>query len=88
MNIMLLTIMAFYAIISDPKIGGTNMTLLTTIANIGNIWSSSAALWLIDFLTLKQCSVDTTNKCSSQKDQNVRQLNKFKIFIIKLSIYI
>lgn len=72
MNIMLLTIMAFYAIISDPKIGGTNMTLLTTIANIGNIWSSSAALWLIDFFTLKQCSMDPTNKCSSQKDQNVR----------------
>ncbi|VVC38254.1 Hypothetical protein CINCED_3A007861 [Cinara cedri] len=71
MGIMMLTIMAFYAIISDPKIGGTNMTLLTTIANIGNIWSSSAALWLIDYVTFKQCSVDSTNKCLSQKNQNV-----------------
>lgn len=66
--------MEFYAIISDPKFGGTNMTLLTTIANIGNIWSSSISLWLIDFLTYKRCSGNSTNNCLLPIDHNVRLL--------------
>lgn len=65
---------AFYAIISDPKIGGTNMTLLTTISNIGTLFANSASLWLIDYLTFKQCSNDHTNSCSSESNQKVRHL--------------
>jgi PAT family acetyl-CoA transporter-like MFS transporter 1 len=30
--------MAFFAKISDPAIGGTYMTLLNTIANLGSKW--------------------------------------------------
>lgn len=64
-------VMAFYASISDPKIGGTNMTLLSTIGNIGSVWSKTAALWLIDVLTLKNCSYNVTNSYSLKNDQNV-----------------
>lgn len=32
---MYVSIMAFFAQISDPKIGGTYMTLLNTFANLG-----------------------------------------------------
>lgn len=72
---MMLTAMAFYATISDPKIGGTNMTLLTTIGNIGIVWSTSGALWLINFFTFKQCSNDQSNQCSSIKYQDVSQFS-------------
>jgi len=70
---MTLTAMTFYASISDPKIGGTNMTLLTTISNLGNVWSKTGALWLIEFLTLKRCSNDPRKLCSTSNNQKVRQ---------------
>jgi len=69
--IMMLMAMSFYASISDPKIGGTNMTLLATIGNIGMVWSKSGALWLIDILTFKQCSNIHSNSCSTEYDRHV-----------------
>lgn len=68
---MLLTAVSFYASISDPKIGGTNMTLLTTISNLGSSFSKTGALWLIEYATFKQCSTDHTNTCSSTNQKNV-----------------
>lgn len=83
----MVTVMGFYANISDPKIGGTNMTLLTTIGNIGLVWSNSGALWLIDFLTFKRCSkVDDALQCSSKTCQNVKNLFKLMNLIIYLFI--
>lgn len=70
---MMLTSMAFYASISDPKIGGTNMTLLTTISNLGAAGSKTAALWLLEFLTFKKCSNNYTNSCSTKLNQDVRK---------------
>lgn len=70
---MTLMAMSFYASISDPKIGGTNMTLLTTISNIGIALSKSGALWLIEVLTFKQCSNNYGNACASKEDQEVRK---------------
>lgn len=67
----MLLAMSFYASISDPKIGGTNMTLLSTIGNIGMVASNTGALWLIEFLTFKQCSNDRTNLCSNKIQTNV-----------------
>ncbi|KAL4098375.1 hypothetical protein QTP88_023000 [Uroleucon formosanum] len=68
-SIMTLTSMTFYASISDPKIGGTNMTLLTTISNLGNVWSKTGALWLIEFLTFKRCSNEPRKLCSTSNNQ-------------------
>lgn len=69
---MMLSSMAFYASISDPKIGGTNMTLLTTISNLGAVASKTGALWLLEFLTYKRCSNDHANLCLSTGYMNVR----------------
>lgn len=48
--------MAFHAKISDPAIGGTYMTLLNTVTNLGGNWPSTLALWLVDKLTWKSCN--------------------------------
>ena len=45
--------MAFFAKVSDPAIGGTYMTFLNTLANIGNLWPTSFSLWFVDQITKK-----------------------------------
>ena len=49
-NLMFVSQMAFFAKVSDPAFGGTYMTLLNTIANLGGMWPPSAALYFIDVL--------------------------------------
>lgn len=49
-------LMAFHAAVSDPTIGGTYMTLLNTIANLGGNWPTTTSLWLVDKLTVQNCS--------------------------------
>lgn len=48
----------FFTQISDKKIGGTYMTLVNTISNIGVNYPATLALYLIDLLSYKQCSFD------------------------------
>jgi len=62
---MFVSIMSFFAQISDPSVGGTYMTLLNTICNLGGNWPSTVALWLVDPLTTKICDNDSANDCSS-----------------------
>lgn len=50
------SLMAFHAAVSDPSIGGTYMTLLNTITNLGGNWPSTTSLWLVDKLTFQNCS--------------------------------
>lgn len=53
---MFVALMAFHAAVSDPSIGGTYMTLLNTIANLGGNWPSTTSLWLVDKLTIESCT--------------------------------
>merc|ERR1719291_1015543 len=62
---MFVSVMAFFARVSDPAVGGTYMTLLNTLTNLGGNWPSTLALWLVDPLTSKQCSAATDNSCAS-----------------------
>ncbi|XP_017766553.1 PREDICTED: acetyl-coenzyme A transporter 1 isoform X2 [Eufriesea mexicana] len=62
---MFVASMAFFAKISDPAVGGTYMTLLNTLSNLGGNWPATAALWFVDSLTLRQCSTDPSNDCST-----------------------
>ncbi|KAJ7324655.1 hypothetical protein JRQ81_017675 [Phrynocephalus forsythii] len=48
---MYVAVMAFNAKVSDPLIGGTYMTLLNTVSNLGGNWPATVALWLVDPLT-------------------------------------
>lgn len=54
-NVMFVAQMSFFARVSDPSIGGTYMTLLNTIANLGSKWPISVSLGLLDDLTLREC---------------------------------
>lgn len=47
--------MAFFAQISDPKMGGTYMTLLNTVNNFGGNWPATLVLSIVDRLTWKEC---------------------------------
>ena len=49
-NLMFVSQMAFFARVSDPTFGGTYMTLLNTIANLGGKWPPSLALYAVDAL--------------------------------------
>merc|ERR1712227_983204 len=72
---MFVSIMAFFAKVSDPAVGGTYMTLLNALTNLGGNWPSTLALWMVDPLTIKQCTPgqNTTmeiggNTCSNTEE--------------------
>jgi len=50
--------MAFAARVSDPAVGGTYMTFINTLSNLGNLWPKSFSLWFVDQITWKQCTSD------------------------------
>ena len=50
-SVMFVSQMAFFAKVADARIGGTYMTLLNTLANLGAKWPTSLILWLIDVTT-------------------------------------
>lgn len=68
---MFVASMAFFAKISDPAVGGTYMTLLNTLSNLGANWPATAALWFVDPLTYRQCSTDPSNDCSTISEREV-----------------
>lgn len=69
---MYVAIMAFNAKVSDPLIGGTYMTLLNTVSNLGGNWPSTVALWLVDPLTVKECVGAQGHTCATAAATEVR----------------
>ncbi|KAJ8410735.1 hypothetical protein AAFF_G00186920 [Aldrovandia affinis] len=65
---MYVATMAFHAKVSDPMIGGTYMTLLNTMTNLGGNWPSTLALWLVDPLTTKECQGAAGQRCGSPEE--------------------
>ncbi|XP_017275471.1 acetyl-coenzyme A transporter 1 [Kryptolebias marmoratus] len=62
---MYVACMAFHAKVSDPLIGGTYMTLLNTVTNLGGNWPATMALWMVDPLTSKECQGAAGQSCGS-----------------------
>merc|ERR1719285_287102 len=58
--------MAFHAKVSDPVIGGTYMTLLNTVANLGSQWCGTVALYFVDKLSRFQCLIGQTWEFTSK----------------------
>ncbi|KAI3389487.1 hypothetical protein SNEBB_004224 [Seison nebaliae] len=56
--IMFVCHMAFFAKVSDSSIGGTNMTLLNTISNLGGSLWSTISLYLIEMMQIDECEID------------------------------
>ena len=50
---MVVTLTAFFARISDPLVGGTYMTFLNTLGNLGHMWPTTFSLWFVDQVTYK-----------------------------------
>lgn len=69
---MFVATLAFFSRISDPRFGCTYMTFLNTLSNLGFMWTSTAALGMIDVLTFKKCSLDSKNNCSTLDLLDVR----------------
>ena len=71
---MFVSIMAFHARISDPRVGGTYLTLLNTLTNLGGNWYQTLALWLVDGLTWTNCLGATIPglHCSSKTSAKVQ----------------
>ncbi|KAI9829398.1 MAG: hypothetical protein M1819_006335 [Sarea resinae] len=55
-TIMFVAIAAFHAKIADPIVGGTYMTLLATVSNLGGTFPRFFILRLVDFFTAATCT--------------------------------
>ena len=70
-----LSMMAFNAQISDPKIGGTYMTLLNTLNNLGGNWPVTLFLSITDFFNRKNCVAHGTKivlgVCNSKQEEEL-----------------
>jgi MFS transporter, PAT family, solute carrier family 33 (acetyl-CoA transportor), member 1 len=84
---MFVALLAFYSRISDPRFGGTYMTLLNTLSNLGNAWSTFAVLRVVDLLTFRECSFDSKNDCSTLDLQNVSYSQFFHELIIAILFF-
>ncbi|EJW77617.1 hypothetical protein WUBG_11474 [Wuchereria bancrofti] len=71
---MFVSLMAFFAQVSDPTIGGTYMTLLNTLSNLGGNWPVTLILSLTDHFTFKNCVVKGTKtilgSCNTEVSMN------------------
>lgn len=57
-NLVFISMMAFFSRVSDPSIGGSYMTLLNTIANLGSKWTTSMCLFLLPRVTFHACTLE------------------------------
>lgn len=74
---MYVAIMAFFAKVSDPSVGGTYMTLLNTVTNLGGNWPAILALYFVDPLTWKECEGgenNVGNLCQSITEKEVKYI--------------
>ncbi|KAJ3202315.1 hypothetical protein HDU67_000642 [Dinochytrium kinnereticum] len=66
---------SFFTKISDPRIGGTYMTLLNTISNLGGTWPRFFVLKAVDYYTDASCSVSSADgsplKCLDEHSKSI-----------------
>ncbi|KAJ6157592.1 Major facilitator superfamily domain general substrate transporter [Penicillium chermesinum] len=65
-TVMFVSISAFHARIADPAIGGTYMTLLATVSNLGGTFPRFFILKLVDLFTQATCIPPTVAPPSDQ----------------------
>ncbi|XP_026804389.1 acetyl-coenzyme A transporter 1-like [Rhopalosiphum maidis] len=74
--------------ISDPRFGGIYMGLLNTFSSCGMFSSTSLAISLIDFLTLKACLLNYNNNCSTSSPNNACKTNRSSCFVLVNGYYV
>ncbi|WBW70990.1 endomembrane system acetyl-CoA transmembrane transporter [Schizosaccharomyces osmophilus] len=70
MTIQFVSIGVFHSQISDPAIGGTYMTILNTLSNLGGTWPQYIMLKLADWVTYSYCSTDHSLQCITDDVKN------------------
>lgn len=78
-TVMFISQMAFFASICDPSIGGTYMTLLATLSNLGGTYPGTLALYLLNLFSKKKCffiNQVTNNGFNSTLDPNSTSLTQ------------
>lgn len=65
-------ISAFHTQIADPLIGGTYMTLLNTVSNLGGTWPRYFVLKAVDLFTISSCQPPSSS--SLLKDPEIAKL--------------
>ncbi|XP_015365764.1 PREDICTED: acetyl-coenzyme A transporter 1-like [Diuraphis noxia] len=68
---LMLTLIAFFCKISDPRFGGTYMTLYNTFYFLGWLIPNTFVLRLIDILTLSECTNNVENTCYTKDLKNL-----------------
>ncbi|EJT48002.1 hypothetical protein A1Q1_03040 [Trichosporon asahii var. asahii CBS 2479] len=74
-TIQFVGITAFHTQIADPLIGGTYMTLLNTVSNLGGTWPKPIILRLVDLLTVSACSI-TGAECTTEAGKEACSVSK------------
>ena len=64
----------FFASICDPRIGGTYMTFLVTIHNLGFAVNSSIVLYLAEYLPKKYAYIIAVGSCTEKKIRSLINL--------------
>ncbi|EPY52212.1 acetyl-CoA transporter [Schizosaccharomyces cryophilus OY26] len=70
MTVQFVSIGVFHSQISDPAIGGTYMTILNTLSNLGGTWPQYIMLKLTDWVTFSYCSTDDSLQCITDDLKN------------------
>lgn len=65
-TVQFVSITAFHTKIADPEIGGTYMTILNTLCNLGGQWPRVLVLAGVDWFTEAYCSVDGRSCVSTE----------------------
>lgn len=72
-TVMFVAVSAFHAKVSDPAIGGTYMTLLATVCNLGGTFPRYFVLRLVDAFTAATCEPGKSGSTSQLKGQLVTE---------------
>jgi len=70
-TLIFISLMTFFNKVSDPNIGGTYMTFLNTISNLGSKWPNSVALWFQPKLTVASCQAVATTSTAMEAASNL-----------------
>jgi len=68
---MIIAHLSFFIKISDPRFGGTYLTLLNTARNLSWVISNTVILKMVDILTFNKCSNDDHGSCTTTDFKNV-----------------
>ncbi|CAI6347969.1 unnamed protein product [Macrosiphum euphorbiae] len=68
---LMLTLLAFFCKISDPRFGGTYMTLYNTFYFLGWLIPNTFVLKMIDILTFRKCTNNDENICNTENLKNL-----------------